>query len=317
MTHPRFVAMAALALLATLPVTAAAQPAPAPSLATQVPATPVARTVQIPAMQAAPAPATPHPGGRISTAGERVVGLPPTMSVTNDGDTPGARATMRELRQVLAQYPPSVREVLALDPSLLSSPGYLDSYPALNGFLAAHPEIARNPSFFLPPREERGNGEDVMATLAIATSALGMMFLFITLVRTALQHRRWQQGLRAQQEMQSKLTERLLAREDLSDYLDTPSGRRLFETVRVDTDPQSTATPAGRILRSVHTGIVLVFLGAGFVMLQGRLSLALGAQMAAAGTVAFMCGLGFLVSAGASHVLSRRLGLFPTPTARD
>ncbi len=287
MRYPRFATFATLLGVALLPLIAAAQSAAPASLAP--------RTLVPSVSQDGPARVASQDGAATLEAGD----------------------TMRALWQALSQYPPSVAEVLALDPSLLSSAAYLDSYPALAAFLAAHPEVTRNPGFFFPPRRQNGGGSDALAIVAISSGALGMMLLFITLVRTALQHRRWQQGLRVQQEMQVKLTERLLAREDLAAYLDTAAGRRLFESVQIDTDPKSPATPIGRILRSVHTGVVLTFLGISFFMFQGRLSPALGSQVSAAGTVAVMVGLGFLASAGATHLLSRRFGLLPPLETRD
>ena len=57
-------------------------------------------------------------------------------------DTRDARETRDRLRQVLEQYPPSVREVLRIDPSLLTRADYLATYPVLWSFLERHPEVA-------------------------------------------------------------------------------------------------------------------------------------------------------------------------------
>ena len=50
-------------------------------------------------------------------------------------DDRGARETRDWFRKVLEQYPPSVRDVLRIDTSLLSRPDYLATYPALAAFL--------------------------------------------------------------------------------------------------------------------------------------------------------------------------------------
>ena len=50
--------------------------------------------------------------------------------------------------EVLRQYPPSLAEVLRLDPSLLTSEQYIATYPGLAAFVARHPEVARNPAYF-------------------------------------------------------------------------------------------------------------------------------------------------------------------------
>ena len=57
-----------------------------------------------------------------------------------------ARETRDQLMEVLRQYPPSLAEVLRLDPSLLTSEQYVATYPGLAAFVARHPEVARNPA---------------------------------------------------------------------------------------------------------------------------------------------------------------------------
>src|SRR5260221_7781350 len=64
-------------------------------------------------------------------------------------DEQTARETRERLRQILDQYPPSVAQVLRLDPSLLTRPDYLAPYPTLAAYLAQHAEVAHNPVFFL------------------------------------------------------------------------------------------------------------------------------------------------------------------------
>src|SRR3954449_4391028 len=64
-------------------------------------------------------------------------------------DERNARDTKERLREILDQYPPSVAQVLRLDPSLLTRPDYLTLYPTLATFLSQHPEVAHNPVFFL------------------------------------------------------------------------------------------------------------------------------------------------------------------------
>src|SRR5688572_10800598 len=62
---------------------------------------------------------------------------------------PDAGQTREELKELLSKYPPSLGRVLKLDPSLMGNDGYLTSYPALAAFLKQHPEVAKNPGFFL------------------------------------------------------------------------------------------------------------------------------------------------------------------------
>src|SRR5690349_13137672 len=66
-----------------------------------------------------------------------------------------ARDTQQQLRELLRQLPPSVAEVLALDPSLLNHAEYMAAYPMLAAFIAQHPDIARNPGFYFGQRNFR------------------------------------------------------------------------------------------------------------------------------------------------------------------
>src|SRR5580700_9791658 len=63
---------------------------------------------------------------------------------------PDAQSTREELSRLLERYPPSVRNVLGVDPGLLGNQPYLATYPALASYLNNHPEIAHNPSFYIP-----------------------------------------------------------------------------------------------------------------------------------------------------------------------
>ena len=95
---------------------------------------------------------------------------------TDDRDS---RETRERLREMLEQYPPSLGEVLRLDPSLLRNENYLATYPRLAGFLAQHPEIAHNPAYFVgeihagrwdapnPRREALEMWQNVMAGVAL------------------------------------------------------------------------------------------------------------------------------------------------------
>src|SRR5258706_9813361 len=64
-------------------------------------------------------------------------------------DERDARETRQRLREIFNQYPPSVGQVLRLDPSLLTKPEYMAPYPTLAAFIAQHPEVAHNPAFFI------------------------------------------------------------------------------------------------------------------------------------------------------------------------
>lgn len=110
--------------------------------------------------------------------------------------------TVNELQQLLQRYPPTVRQVLQLDPSLLDQPGYLEPYPALAAFFQQHPEIRRNPSFFLGEPERRRDESDpkiralnMMETMlaggALFTGFIVTVAVITSLLRQLIEYRRW------------------------------------------------------------------------------------------------------------------------------
>src|SRR5262249_6000038 len=113
-----------------------------------------------------------------------------------------AGETRDRLRQIMDQYPPSVSQVLRLDPSLIHRPDYMSSYPTLAAFLAQHPEVPHNPAFFLGAP---GGGPQYRDTRAQVASAVESIFIGVEvmigvifgigaiawLIRSAIDYRRW------------------------------------------------------------------------------------------------------------------------------
>src|SRR5678816_1987951 len=71
----------------------------------------------------------------------------------------GVNRTKAELYLLLQKYPPRLGEVLQMDHSLLSNESYLAPYPELRTFLQQHPEVIRDPDFFV------GNSSNEVAEL--------------------------------------------------------------------------------------------------------------------------------------------------------
>ena len=93
---------------------------------------------------AAQRPATPS-SGRVPAVEQDRTGSAP-IGILDNAD---AERTREEFNNLLEKYPPALGRVLKLDPSLMSNPGYLAPYPGLAAFLNQHPEIVRNPEYFL------------------------------------------------------------------------------------------------------------------------------------------------------------------------
>jgi hypothetical protein len=227
----------------------------------------------------------------------------------------------------LERYPPTLRSTLALDPTLLNNQQYLAPYPALAKFLATHPEVALNPSFYLgqpgyqhvprdPVFELWG---DLLNGLAVFT-ALGMALgLIVWLIRTLVDYRRWSRLAAVQTNVHTKLVDRLTANEDLLAYIQSPAGSRFLQSapISLDAGPRSLGAPLGRILWAVQGGIVLLAAGVGFEVVSQRIADSASQPIHALGVLAISLGLGFVVSAIISFAISHRLGLIePVPPTR-
>ena len=235
-----------------------------------------------------------------------------------------ARGTREQLMRLLRQHPPAVGEVLQRDPSLLSRADYLSPYPVLWAFLQKHPEIARNPSYFLgnfeyyEPRPQDRSLEMFQVILAgtgVAAGVSAFLGVFVWVVRSIIDHRRWLRLSRTQAEVHTKLLDRLTTNEDLLAYIQSPAGRRFLESapITLDQEPRVTGAPVSRIIWSLQAGLVLAALGSGFWFVQRNVSEDAAEGFFIIGVLAVALGVGFTASAVLADVVSSRLGLVPRP----
>lgn len=247
---------------------------------------------------------------------------PPAFPAFPTIDQPDAQRTRDEMSRLLERYPPSLRTVLSVDPSLLGNQPFLATYPALVSFLNAHPEIGHNPSFYIGapgPGPFRGNTvadawRDVMGDFMVIIN-LGMgIGLLGWLIRTLVDYRRWNRLTTTQTEFHTKLMDRFTASNDLLAYIQSPSGTRFLQStpIALDAAPRSMGAPLGRILWSVQGGVVLVAAGIGLWIVSGRVSDDASQPFQALGVIGIALGLGFAASAIISFVISSRLGLIET-----
>jgi hypothetical protein len=235
-----------------------------------------------------------------------------------------ARETLQRFQELLRQFPPAVGEVLQRDPSLLGRPDYLAPYPALVAFLQQHPEIARNPAFFLGSFEydeprPRDRAFDMVRTVFDRASGMAMAALaagvFIWLVRSLIDHRRWLRLSKVQAEVHTKLLDRLTATEDLLAYIQSPAGRHFLESapIALQQEPRVSSAPVSRIILSLQAGVVLIALGTGFWFVQGKVVPEVGEGFFIIGVLAVALGTGFTLSSLAAYLVSARLGLVNPP----
>jgi len=247
----------------------------------------------------------------------------------------GVNRTKAELYLLLQKYPPRLGEVLRMDHSLLSNESYLSPYPELRTFLQQHPEVLRDPDFFvgnnsteIAQLQERLNEsyrrhdsplEDVLDTLVPLSIFFAVVAVLMWIVRTVSDHRRWLRVWRAQAEAHSKLLDRMTTNEDMLAYLQTPAGKRFFESsaMPVEVAPARMNVPTGRILWSVQVGLLLLLGGISiqFVRMEGLQPGELAA-MNLLSVVGIGLGISFILGAAASYMISAKLGLLEEPVRR-
>jgi hypothetical protein len=245
------------------------------------------------------------------------------------GDAESVRSNLQEL---LGEHPPNLRIVLQADPSLLQRPDYVSVYPRLAAFLKAHPEVARDPAYFLGTpnyfgwhAQNRTTEEQALETLqgilagmAVFTVILAALIVLGTLIRGAFAHRRWVRQSRVQTEVHTKILDRLQSNEDLLSYIQTPAGQRFLDagpSPKRDVEPRVLGAPYGRILWSLQAGVMLMALGVGFWVVQRSALESIAPAFGAIGTITVLLGVGGIVSAGLAYVLSARFGLLQSPAA--
>jgi hypothetical protein len=243
-----------------------------------------------------------------------------------------ATQTREQFEEILRKLPPAVGRVLRLDPSLMSNEAYLATYPTLANFLKQHPEVRSLPAFFLEhvgpfdfwvPRQERESEpariwRNMMESFAIAGVFLTVTFTLIWLVKTLVEYRRWNRISKVHTEVNSKLLDRFTANEELLAYIQTPAGRKFIESAPLPSEApaRQVGAPLNRILWSVQVGVVLAAGGLGLFYVSTRVIEEVAQPIFAVAVLAASFGIGFVVSAAASFVLSRRLGLLEQATHR-
>lgn len=246
------------------------------------------------------------------------------------------QATQEQLLQLL-RTSPTLTTVVAHDPSLLSNQEYVNQHnPQLAQFLTQHPDIARNPEYYLftnldlrggrryqaleravwpdmAPQPPSSNAERVIEPIA----ALGAFACFLGtlawLIRQLLENRRWSRIFKLQSDVHARLIEKFGTTQELAAYMETEAGKRFLEAapipIGIEND-QRMPNAVARVLTPLQIGVVLVLLGVGFFLLR-NVHPDIRIPMLILGTIALMPGIGFILSAGITWLLAGRLGLIP------
>jgi len=237
----------------------------------------------------------------------------------------------------LLRLSPTLTTVVAHDPSLLSNQDYVSrNNPQLADFLVAHPEVARNPDFYLfthvhredgspdealerevwpgmVPRNDGWTANDVIGPIAATVAFACFLAALVWLIRQYLENRRWGRIFKLQSEVHGRLIDKFSSNQELTGYMETEAGKRFLEAAPIPVgfeNDQRMPNAIGRVLLPLQIGVVLVLLGIGFFLLR-HVRVEMYEPMLVLGTIALMPGLGFIISAGITWVLAARLGLIP------
>jgi hypothetical protein len=266
----------------------------------------------------------------------------PAASMTSNVPSDSALADTRQQLLSLLRMSPILTQVVETDPSVLADHEYVArSNPAVAEFLVQHPEVTRNPDFYLfanfPPQRGRnvsalrrrvgeGNYRDpqtedmeskrrFLLNLLQVPTFLVVLAMLIWLIRILLENRRWSRVFRMQTEVHSKLLERFSNSEELLQYMDSEPGKRFLEAAPIPVEySRDQRLPGGlaRVLAPLQIGVVMSLLGVGLLLLQRSRRLEdISAALLVIGTATLMPGIGFIISALISWKIGAQLGLLP------
>lgn len=112
--------------------------------------------------------------------------------------------------------------------------------------------------------------------------------------------------------LHSKLLDQCANSNELLRYLESEPGRRFLESATVET-----SNPTARILGAIQAGVIFSLVGAAGLLVRQSLSDYDGRQgLLLFSSVILAIGIGFLISAVASYVLSRSWGLLRPGSSR-
>lgn len=263
-----------------------------------------------------------------------------TAAAQSDQNAQRAEDTRREFRQLLEQFPPALGVVLKSDPTLLSNATYLTSYPALAQYLTEHPEVPRDPTYFLEHVQLRKDTDEYGRVMLAPDAQVkrdaidmwestmsGFLFLLgfatagltlVWIIRYVVEHRRWLRATRIQSDAHNKLLERFSSSAELAAYMESPAGAQFLQAAPLSLESSSRRAPGApfsRILWSAQAGVVLIAAGIGFLVIQRQVLEEVAQMLGAWGTFSIAVGVGFVISAAASYVISSRMGLLGEPKA--
>lgn len=280
--------------------------------------------------------------GLLAVAQARTAAPAPASLATPALNDKDVAATQAELIRLL-RLSPTLTTVVSHDPSLLANQDYVArNNPQLAAFLTQHPEVARNPDFYLfthmhaegQPDEaleravwpdvyreqgRRSGFDDLVSNMPPVLAFALFLVTVVWLTRVFVENRRWGRIFKLQSEVHGRLIDKFGSNQELAAYMETEAGKRFLEAapIPVNLDSgQRVPNAVARVLTPLQIGVVLVLLGTGLMLLR-HASPEMDVPMLVLGTVVLMPGIGFILSAGITWLLAARLGLMPPPPAQN
>jgi hypothetical protein len=284
-------------------------------------------------MTAAPGFSQPRPAGAQAAQPEMTAPAP------NDKDV---AANQAELIRLL-RLSPTLTTVVSHDPSLLSNQDYVArNNPQLAAFLAAHPDVARNPEFYLfshlhvdgQPDEaleravwpdvyrtqrQHGGFDDFLSNLPPLLAFAGFLAFLVWTIKLLVENRRWARSFKLQSDVHTRLIDKFSSNQELAAYMETEAGRKFLEAAPIPVNLETSRrvpNAVARVLTPLQIGTVMILLGVGMLLLR-HADAEMDTPMLVLGTLVLMPGIGFILSAGITWILAARLGLMPTEAAHD
>ncbi len=238
----------------------------------------------------------------------------------------------------LLRLSPTLTAAVAADPSLLADQEYVTrSNPELAQFMTSHPDIARNPEFYLfnklgssdgnrekalervlwpdlaPAPRQESEAPKVIATLTPIFIVPAIFFALVWIIRLLVQSRGWNRTFKQQSELHARLIEKFGTSQELAAYLESEAGKQFLMASPIAFGPESgqrMPNVLARMLTPLQAGIVMTMLGIGLLFLR-HAGPDMETGMTVLGTLVLMPGIGFILSAGVTWVLAHHLGLMP------
>lgn len=256
---------------------------------------------------------------------------------TTAADASSIGETHKQLMELL-RTDRKVSAFISRDPQLLADRDFIGrNNPQLAAFLDAHPEVTKNPEYYLFAdlgdrrdndrlRMGREDWSDVNQPSVVrdAVEFVGPFLIFICLllaalwlVRTLIESRRWSRLLHVQTDAQNKLLDKFGNSEQLLEYLRSDVDKRLLPPIGVQLalNGHSISNPIARILGPLQAGLILGIVGIGFLSLR---SYGLGdAQevFTPIGMVVMTLGIGLIIAAAAGWILAWHFHMLPDRSA--